>query len=123
MIYIQVKNENFPRVYLMEDCIDVSFFTKFTSNGHLLSNYKDLSAERKLIIEFSHWSYEWTNQTFMVVDLQGFENDNKYILTELAIQSVGYIFGKHDLGMIGVNRYFMLHKNHCCLNKNSSIIL
>jgi hypothetical protein len=65
-------------VYLVEEFLKGEFL-KFTSNEFLL-DAAQYSEEEKKLIEFSHWSYEWTEKNLMVVDLQGFrEQRNRFI--------------------------------------------
>jgi hypothetical protein len=98
---------------LVEEFYDGEF-QKFTSNEFLLegAQYTD---EELALIEFSHWSHEWTGHNLMVVDLQGFKNGNQFYLTDPAIHSKKNLFGKTDLGSNGFSRYFLFHNPTCFL--------
>lgn len=97
--------------YLMDDFID-GFYTKFTSNGLLLNATKDWK-----LIEFSHWTYKFTNCDRLVTDLQGCKvSENEFILSDPAIHSVNRIFGATDLSTDGIYRFLAFHS--CRLNGN-----
>lgn len=105
------------RTYLVENFIDGEF-SKFTSNEYLL-DASQYSEDEKKLIEFSHWTHQWTDQNLMVVDLQGFKKDNQYHLTDPAIHSRQNQFGQTDLGSNGFVRFFLFHhKPACCLDGN-----
>jgi hypothetical protein len=113
---IYVGDDEQKRLYLMEDVLDGNF-TKFTGNEYLLGNYAYLSMDEKRLIEFSHWSFEWSMQSLMVVDLQGccIEGTHGFRLTDPAIHSRNQLFGITDLGVAGFGRYFLLHGGQNCL--------
>jgi hypothetical protein len=108
------------RTYLVEDLLDGEF-SKFTSNEYLLEG-DQYSESEKWLIEFSHWSHNWTEQNLMVVDLQGFrdEQNHRFLLIDPAIHSRNRQFGSTDLGQSGFGRYFIFHK--CCLEGHFNII-
>jgi hypothetical protein len=59
-ILISVKEtDGLTRTYLVENFLDDSIFSKFTSNEFLLdaAQYSD---DERMLIEFSHWTYMWT---------------------------------------------------------------
>lgn len=107
------------KIYLMEDYCQANF-SKFTNNSYLWPNPK-WTIEEKVLIDFSHWTNEWTNGNLMVADLQGWKIEkNKFILTDPAMHSRESIFGRTDLGSTGFGRYFMFHKDDCCESKLSN---
>lgn len=120
---VRLKLDNCEEnLYLMEDYHD-GFFQKFTGNNFFIPivSYDD---EVKYLIDFSHWSYVWTDHNIMVTDLQGWTDVNsakKFILTDPAIHSGCQVFGKTDQGFQGFRRYFLMH-SEVCLIKGLSLI-
>jgi hypothetical protein len=112
---VVVKVDGKERIYLMEDFCEGNF-VKFTSNAVMMP-VTEYTLPEKYVIDFSHWSHEFTEKKLMVVDLQGWQIDeNLFCLTDPAIHSeAGKIFGKTDMGRIGFNRYYAFHKNICVL--------
>ena len=53
-----------------------------------------------LLAAFSHWSYVITENYLIVVDLQGVDRENKYILTDPSIHSQDPQFGNTNLGKL-----------------------
>lgn len=103
---------NQDKIFLMEDYCEGTFH-KFTNNSYVWPNPK-WTEEEKLLVDFSHWTNEWTDGNLMVTDLQGWKKEeNRFVLTDPAIHSKESIFGKTDLGSIGFGRYFMLHRDVC----------
>jgi len=98
----------------MEDFVEGSF-VKYTSNDFLFPDHSRTDKE-KLIIDFSHWSYWWTNENIMITDLQGWQiGETRFRLTDPAIHSKKQIFGKTDLGERGSRRYFLFHREMCII--------
>lgn len=60
---------------------------------------------------FSHWTYTATDGLLMVVDLQGVDRDDTYILTDPSINCIEPRFGLTNLGEVGMRQFF---KSHCC---------
>ena len=113
---VKVNMKNKKRTYLMEDFLDGSF-TKFTSNQFLFFN-DAMSEVEKQLVEFSHWTFMWTDQNLMVVDLQGVRTaSNSFTLSDPAIHSTNSMFGKTDLGMKGIAGFFISHLEFCILDK------
>lgn len=109
-------NDSEERVYLMEDYQE-GLFMKLTNNDFFIPiiNY---NMEEKYIIDFSHWSYAWTNSSLMVTDLQGWAmSKSSFILTDPAIHSRSKQFGKTDQGETGFNRYFIMHRDVCIIDR------
>ena len=63
-----------------------------------------------LLAAFSHWSYVITENYLIVVDLQGVDRENKYILTDPSIHSQDPQFGNTNLGKAGIEQFFKSHK-------------
>eukprot|EP00483_Globobulimina_turgida_P008054 UN08070 len=79
---------------LVEDYLPGKF-EKFNSNtGWVKNNTLSLNA-------FSHWSYHHSNGEYLICDLQGVSEENKYELTDPVIMSTekDKIFGNTDLGI------------------------
>lgn len=66
-----------------------------------------------LLQAFSHWTYVVTSSNMIVVDLQGVERDDEFILTDPSIHSDQFEFGNTNLGQEGIHRFF---KTHNCGN-------
>ena len=60
---------------------------------------------------FSHWTYTATNGYLMVVDLQGVDRVDKYILTDPSVHCKEPRFGLTNLGDVGIQQFF---KSHSC---------
>ena len=77
LIYLKDSNGN-DKVYMMEDFRSGVFF-KFTDISRVVLERKPQhwSEIEKLLVDFSHWTYSWTNENLMVVNLQGWWNDQK----------------------------------------------
>ena len=55
---------------------------------------------------FSHYHYTITEGFLMVIDLQGVDRDDKYILTDPSIHCKEPRFGLKNLGNFGVEQFF-----------------
>ena len=63
-----------------------------------------------LLAAFSDWSYVITENYLIVVDLQGVDRENKYILTDPSIHCQDPKFGNTNLGKVGIEQFFKTHK-------------
>lgn len=91
----------------MERFIEGSY-KKFSNNAGYV-NYDD---PEFTLQAFSHWTYERTNGTMIVVDLQGItiEDNQTYLLTDPCIHSTDLKrFGRTNLGKAGMKRFFQTH--------------
>ena len=59
---------------------------------------------------FSHWTYTVTEGFLMVVDLQGVDRDDKYILTDPSVHCKEPRFGLTNLGDYGMEQFFKSHR-------------
>ena len=59
---------------------------------------------------FSHWTYTVTEGFLMVVDLQGVDRDDKYILTDPSVHCKEPRFGLTNLGAYGMEQFFKSHR-------------
>ena len=59
---------------------------------------------------FSHWNYTVTEGFLMVVDLQGVDRDDKYILTDPSVHCKEPRFGLTNLGDYGMEQFFKSHR-------------
>lgn len=120
---IKIPNKiNFVKPYLTFDKVTKQFvyvepylegkYTKFSSNtGYENPDYN------AFIPAFSHLSWVVSKGQYVVLDVQGTYNNNKYYLTDPAIQSVEMKFGDSDLGAMGIMRFLLFHKhNDICQN-------
>ena len=63
-----------------------------------------------LLDAFSHWTYVITENYLIVVDLQGIDQDDQYILTDPSIHCEDPKFGKTNLGDVGIKQFFKTHR-------------
>jgi len=75
-------------------------------------NFNDNQAkEFNLLCQaFSHFSYQFTNKTFLIVDVQGIRIKGKVLLTDPAFHSSDYRFEQTDLGEVGIDEFFKSHE-------------
>ena len=66
---------------------------------------------------FAHYTWLASKGRLVVMDIQGVFKDNKYYLTDPAIQSIEMRFGSSDLGAMGLTKFVIFHKhNNICQN-------
>lgn len=87
-------------------------YTKFSSNtGFENPNFS------AFIPAFAHYTWLNSKGRFVIMDIQGVFKDNKYYLTDPAIQSVKMEYGSSDLGAMGLIKFILCHKhNDICKN-------
>lgn len=87
-----------------------SKFRKFTNNAFFYDN--SFKIDIQILLAFSHWSYEFTKESFMVTDLQGTES----ILTDSTLNTTtGHFEEFGDLGLKGIASFFLTHEcNKIC---------
>ena len=59
---------------------------------------------------FSHWTYDVTGGYLNVIDLQGVDRSDKYILTDPCIHCYEPRFGNTNLGQVGMKFFFQTHR-------------
>jgi len=61
---------------------------------------------------FSHWTYQYSQRTELICDLQGVFNQVKFQLTDPAIHTTEETdyFGPTNLGKKGINSFYKTHK-------------
>ena len=101
---------------------------KYTNNFEFSINPETLDEDGRkrlaMAIAFSHFTYDVTGGYLLVCDLQGIVTTNgkgekTLLLTDPAIHCSKHIrFGKTNLGLKGINRFF---KKHVC-NKYCSAL-
>lgn len=79
-------------------------YEKFNSNG----GYEDQTAA--IMNAFSHWTWHVSGHRYLVCDLQGVQQGQRYILTDPCIHSLDGRFGGTDLGVVGMEKFFENHK-------------
>eukprot|EP00039_Didymoeca_costata_P030921 m.32179 g.32179 ORF g.32179 m.32179 type:complete len:341 (+) comp8381_c0_seq1:188-1210(+) len=99
--------------FLMEQMI-MGDFEKFNSN----SGWSSLRHE--ILDAFSHWTWHYSQEKYLVCDLQGVTGlDNRakclgvknyYMLTDPCINSADREFGMNDMGHNGIAAFFRNHK-------------
>lgn len=100
-----------PQEYVAIEPFISGEYKKFTSNGGYES---DASL---LLPAFSHWTWEISGHRYMVCDLQGVMGSYDYKLTDPVVHSAptGGLFGKTDLGVVGMEYVLANHKcNFIC---------
>lgn len=98
--------------YSIEDYVDGTF-KKWINNAGVINEEEYAST----LNAFSHWSYHATNEYLMITDLQGFQNESCYILTDPAITCLDDWdrFTSTNLGKKGLKKYFESHQcNQIC---------
>ena len=96
-------------------------FTKWNNNNGFL-NQDQFSAT---LDAFTHWTYAITKGYLMVVDLQGVEQEKKFILTDPSIHCKAPKYGNTNCGEVGMKQFLKTHKcGSVCialeLNKNEN---
>ena len=87
--------------FLVEVFLDGEY-RKFNSNQFLIN-----TKSTEILNDFSLWTYKFTEQKLMVVDLQGVikidkKGKNFFFLTDPAINSINRSFGATDMGEQGI---------------------
>jgi hypothetical protein len=87
--------------FLVEKFLDGEY-RKFNSNQFLIN-----TKSTEILNDFSLWTYKFTEQKLMVVDLQGVikldkEGKTCFCLTDPAINSINRSFGATDMGEQGI---------------------
>ena len=59
---------------------------------------------------FSHWTWVHSGGKLVICDLQGVRYDDKYVLTDPAINSLDKEYGESDIGVVGMAHFFDTHK-------------
>ncbi len=79
-------------------------YTKWLdNNGSVLDDIgESLSA-------FAHWTWVHTKGMRLVCDLQGVRDFGGYQLTDPAIHSIDWQYGKTDMGNVGIRNFFCSH--------------
>jgi len=95
-----------PQEYVAIEPYISGNYEKFNSNG----GYEDQNLST-LLPAFTHWTWEISGHKYMVCDLQGVKCPDEYKLTDPVVHSVDMIFGKTDLGVVGMERVLA---NHNC---------
>lgn len=78
-------------------------YHKFNSNTGFADGFARMQA-------LSHYSFEVSNGSMVLCDLQGIRKDDIYILTDPVICSSNQRFGATDLGPKGIENFFAHHK-------------
>ena len=120
---INIPNKlNFVLPYMTMDILNKTFayvepylegeYTKFSSN----TGYENPQFNA-YIPAFSHYSWLLYKGRMVILDVQGVFRNQKYYLTDPAVQSVNREYGSSDLGAIGLIKFVLCHKhNDICKN-------
>ncbi|MDR3549454.1 MAG: alpha kinase family protein [Candidatus Pacebacteria bacterium] len=96
-------------------------YVKYNNNYGWVMDGDDKTCQ--LAQAFSHFTYEHSNGTLIIVDIQGVWNEEKqcFLLIDPAIHSIyrKKSYGISDMGKLGVLRFFKTHKcNDICRKLN-----
>ena len=81
-------------------------FRKWSNNwGYVNEEYFS-----SLLDAFSHWTYVITEEYLIVVDLQGIEEKDQFILTDPSIHCIEPKFGRTNIGETGIKQFFKTHR-------------
>ena len=120
---INIPNKlNFVWPYMTMDVLNQKFayvepflegeYTKFSSN----SGYEN-PEYNAYIPAFSHYSWLLFKGRMVILDVQGVFKNQKYFLTDPAVQSIDQKYGGSDLGAMGLIKFVLCHKhNDICKN-------
>ena len=87
-------------------------YIKFSSN----SGFKNPNFDA-YIPAFSHFTWIYSKGLRVVMDVQGIFKNQRYYLTDPAVQSLDQKFGNSDLGAMGLCKFIICHKhNDICSN-------
>lgn len=76
---------------------------------------KIFGEKTNVLFAFSHWTYENSDKTLLVSDLQGTDNENHFMLTDPAIHSKDETYGPTDCSFAGITRVMRGHScNELC---------
>jgi len=103
-------NEDASRMFSAEPFLQGDYI-KYSNNAEYLADPQGTN-DWHTLFAFSHWTFERSGGTEMVVDLQGVD----YLLTDPQIHSKDQKkYGEGDLGEIGMALFFKSHKcNDVC---------
>jgi hypothetical protein len=100
---------------MSEPRIECGPFKKYNSNH----GFVETADDDEVVQTLSHWSYERSGQSMMLVDLQGSRDSSKrqYVLTDPAIHCKDVLrFESTNLGTKGMKRFFATHQcNQYCI--------
>lgn len=85
-------------------------FRKFYNNDGSFVEQEDSKKFNKTIPAFSHYTWLISGKNRVITDLQGVYKNEKYYLTDPAIQSFNHDFGNSDLGACGILKFILEHK-------------
>lgn len=99
---------NFPVYYNVETLLPEykDGFMKWSNNTGRVCQ-KNYSA---ILDAFSHWTYDITKGFLLVVDLQGVELKDSYVLTDPSINCMEQRFGGTNIGEVGTELFFSMHE-------------
>ena len=97
-----------PKYYTVEPVLpDYKLFKKWNNNVGFVNE----KISSTTLDAFTHWTYDATGGFLTVVDLQGVDRKDKYVLTDPAINCLDPVFGRTNLGQLGMKYFF---KTHLC---------
>jgi Alpha-kinase family len=112
---IKIPGKGDLSVFMSEPRIDCGPFKKYNSNH----GFVDTAGNDEVVQTLSHWSYERSGKSMMLVYLQGSRDVKKrqYALTDPAIHCVDVLrFESTNLGTKGFKRFFTTHQcNQFCI--------
>lgn len=94
---------------------EVTKFTKLTNNGKYAKSSRSQESKNTTDIAtaFSHFTYEYSNKSLMVTDIQGWITKNRLLLTDPQIHSKGSQFSIGDRAESGFYDFFASQHPEC----------
>lgn len=86
-------------------------YVKYSNNSGWVNVVQNDIDDGKVAQAFSHFTYECTLGTYLVVDLQGHKEGTTMHFTDPAVHSASFHqkFGDTNLGKVGIARFFATH--------------
>lgn len=106
--------------YVLVEPLLIGSYIKYSDNQGFEN--KSYNERGKILFAFSHWTYENSQHTLLVSDLQGIDNEYYFMLTDPAIHSKDQIFGLTDLSFAGMKKVMNGHScNEICRHLNLTL--
>ncbi len=108
----EVKKEHFNKnKFVFVERFMEGDYAKYNNNSGWVNSDLLVGEDCKLAQAFSHYTYECTIGTYLIVDLQGHNTETTLYLTDPAVHSSFYPdkFGETNCGKCGIGRFFQTH--------------
>lgn len=92
----------------VEPYLEGKYIKFYNNDGAPGQKYKSLTA-------YTHYTWKENEGKRVITDIQGIKENNKFYLTDPAIQSIEGKYGESDLGVQGLIKFLLFHKcNDIC---------